>query len=330
MENNLENTKITCEICPRNCKLSVGQFGFCKTRFSNGEKITSQTDGYASGFAIDPIEKKPLYHFYPTSTALSFGTFGCNMGCNFCQNYNISKIGFQKQYATKATPEQIVNTALAHGCKSIAYTYNDPSITLEYTTKTAKIAKENGVKNVAVTAGYISEKYWQEFFENIDGANIDLKAFSEDFYKKNCLAHISPVLETIKYVWHDTPVELELTTLLIPQENDSFDELKREFDWITNNLSTDVPVHLSAFHPSYKMLQKPRTDVQTIINAYNIAKEFELKYVYSGNIIDDLTSTTSCPKCKLKLIERTGYNVKILTENPSICPNCGEKIYGRF
>ena len=140
MENNLENTKITCEICPRNCKLSVGQFGFCKTRFSNGEKITSQTDGYASGFAIDPIEKKPLYHFYPTSTALSFGTFGCNMGCNFCQNYNISKIGFQKQYATKATPEQIVNTALAHGCKSIAYTYNDPIITLEYTTKTAKIA----------------------------------------------------------------------------------------------------------------------------------------------------------------------------------------------
>ena len=164
-----------------------------------------------------------------------------------------------------------------------------PIITLEYTTKTPKIAKENGVKNVAVTAGYISEKYWQEFFENIDGANIDLKAFSEDFYKKNCLAHISPVLETIKYVCHDTPVELELTTLLIPQENDSFDELKREFDWITNNLSTDVPVHLSAFHPSYKMLQKPRTDVQTIINAYNIAKEFELKYVYSGNIIDNLT-----------------------------------------
>ncbi len=325
-----ENTKIRCEICPRNCSLSVGQFGFCKIRFNDGEKIVCQADGFSSGFAIDPIEKKPLYHFYPTSKALSFGTFGCNMGCRFCQNYNISKIGFDPRKSVKVSPEQIVNSALSYGCKSIAYTYNDPIISFENTIKIAKIAKEYDVKNVAVTAGYISEKYLPKFFENIDGANIDLKAFSEEFYAKNCLAHLDTVLETIKFVWYETPVELELTTLLIPDENDSPDELKREFDWIANNLSIDVPVHISAFHPAYKMLDKERTSVEKIFSAFNIAKECGLKFVYSGNIADELTSTTSCPKCKMKLIERNGYNVKILTENLSTCPNCGEKIYGRF
>ncbi len=325
-----KNTKISCEICPRKCSLAPGQFGFCKTRFNNGEKIISQSNGYSSGFAIDPIEKKPLYHFYPTSTALSFGTFGCNMGCNFCQNYHISKIGFAQSKAFNATPEQIVNTAIKYNCKSIAYTYNDPVVSFEYTIETAKTAKENNIKNVAVTAGYISSKYRKTFFENIDAANIDLKAFSEDFYKKNCLAHINPVLDTIRYVWHETDTELELTTLLIPNENDDEEQLKREFEWIASNLSTDIPIHLSAFHPAYRMSNKERTSVNSIINAYNIAKEFELKYVYSGNIIDDLTSATSCPKCKYKLIERNGYNVRLLTENPSVCPNCREKIYGRF
>ncbi len=178
------NLNLICEICPRKCSLSVGQAGFCKSRMHNGKKIISLTDGFSSGFAIDPIEKKPLYHFYPSSKALSFGTFGCNMGCNFCQNYNISKIGFQPQNAIKATPEQIVNTAIFHNCKSIAYTYNDPIISFEYTTQTAKIAKQNNIKNVAVTAGYISKEYRKSFFENIDAANIDLKGFSESFYKK--------------------------------------------------------------------------------------------------------------------------------------------------
>ncbi len=329
---NIENkkSKISCELCPRHCSLSRGQFGFCKTRFNDGKKIASQTSGYSSGFAIDPIEKKPLYHFFPTSTALSFGTFGCNLGCKFCQNYNISKIEFTPQKSIPAPPEQIVNTAIKHNCKSIAYTYNDPIVSFEYTIETAKIAKSCGVKNVAVTAGYISPKYYEKFFKNIDAANIDLKAFSEDFYNKNCLAHLKPVLDTVKYVWNETNTELELTTLLIPNENDDKEQLKREFDWIVTNLSKDTPIHLSAFHPAFKMTNKERTSVESIINAYNIAKEFGLKYVYSGNIIDNLTSTTTCPKCKYKLIERNGYIVNLLTENPSVCPNCGEKIYGQF
>lgn len=325
-----ENSKLRCEICPRNCNLSVGQFGFCKIRFNNGEKIVCCCDGYASGFAIDPIEKKPLYHFYPNSKALSFGLFGCNLGCNFCQNYHISKIGFDPRKSVKVTPEQIVNSALHYGCKSIAYTYNEPIISFENTTKIAKIAKDNGVKNVVVSAGYISKKCRSDFFENIDAVNIDLKAFSEKFYAENCMAHLEPVLETIKYVWFETPVELELTTLLIPDENDSEDELKREFDWIANNISNEVPVHISAFHPAYKMLNKNRTSVEKIILACNIAKECGLKFVYSGNIADELSSTTYCPKCKFKLIERNGYNVNILSENLSVCSNCGEKIYGRF
>ncbi len=325
-----EKNKIICDICPRKCTLSAGQFGFCKNRYNNGREIVSETYGISSGFAVDPIEKKPLYHFYPKTTALSFGTFGCNMGCSFCQNYSISKTSIIPERAIKATSEQIVNTAMAHNCKSIAYTYNDPIVSFEYTIETAKTAKSQGIKNVAVTAGYLSPKYHKLFFENMDAANIDLKAFSEDFYKKNCLAHLSPVLDTIKYVWKETDTELELTTLLIPDENDDEEQLKREFEWIATNLSTDVPIHISAFHPTYKMTNKERTSVKTIIKAYNIAKEFDLKYVYSGNIIDTTTSTTVCPKCKNNLIERNGYSVKLLTDNPSVCPNCGEKIYGKF
>ncbi|MCR5260840.1 MAG: AmmeMemoRadiSam system radical SAM enzyme [Candidatus Gastranaerophilales bacterium] len=325
-----QNNKNQCLICPRKCRLSEGQRGLCSAIINQGGELVFESYGFASGFAIDPVEKKPLYHFYPTSKALSFGTFGCNMGCRFCQNHHISKHKFDMTRAVAATPEQVVQTAINYGCKSIAFTYNDPIVFMDYAVETAKIAHANNVKTIAVTAGYILPEARKEFFSVMDGANIDLKAFTPDFYKKLCLADINYVLDTIKYVANETDCTLELTTLLIEEQNNSDDELKREFEWIANNLGTDIPLHLSAFHPDYKLLDKPRTSEQTLLKACNLAKDFGLNYVYCGNILNERMSLTSCPKCGYKLIERNGYNVNVTGLQQGKCGNCGHVIYGRF
>lgn len=308
-QHTLDGNKVQCTICPRNCKLSNGQKGFCSVRQNIDGEITLTTYGFNTGLAIDPIEKKPLYHFLPGSKVLSFGTLGCNMGCSFCQNWQISKSKADPKLLTKTSPEEIVQIALETDCKSVAFTYNDPIIFFEYAIDTAKECRKKGIKTVAVTAGYINSAPRKEFFSWIDAANIDLKAFSNEFYKKNCLAQIKPILETIKYVRNETNCWLELTTLLIEGENDSPDEIKRQCEWILKNLGKDVPIHFSGFHPDYKMMSRPATSPQTIKSACDIAKKEGLLYVYSGNIIDEENSNTYCPLCKKAVIKRRGFEI---------------------
>ena len=319
-----------CLLCLRKCKLQNGQIGYCLSRINDKGLIKQIGYGYTSGFAIDPIEKKPLYHFYPNSKTLSFGTFGCNMGCVFCQNHHISKAKFDNTKSVFATSEAVVETAIKYGCKSISFTYNDPIIFYEYAIEIAKIAHEKGLKTIAVTAGYIMPEPRKEFFSHIDAVNIDLKGFSDIFYKKFCNADMKNILDTIFYVANKTNCVLELTTLLIENENTSEEDLTKEFKWIKSELGENIPIHLSAFHPDYKLQSKDKTSLDTIIKAYNLAKSEGLNYVYSGNISNLETSTTYCPKCKSKLIERNIYNIKNLGLINNKCANCNTEIYGEF
>jgi len=323
------NNKIKCEICPRECLLNENQTGFCKTRKNHQGNIIPTIYGYNTGLAIDPIEKKPLYHFHPSSPILSFGTLGCNVGCKFCQNWTTTK-DLENKVLYKASPEDIVNVAKQHNCNMVAFTYNEPVIFYEYVIDTAKLCKANGIKTVAVTSGYINKKAREKFFEYIDAVNIDLKGFSEEFYNKYCLAHLQPVLDTIQYVKQETNIHMELTTLLIEEANTSNEILSNECEWIINNLGKDVPLHFSAFHPSYKLMNKPNTTMETLVKAYNIATNFGINYVYLGNILSTQTSTTYCKNCKKPLIIRNGFKT---TENhlqDSHCPYCGTKCDGIF
>jgi pyruvate formate lyase activating enzyme len=329
-QNILKDNKIQCTICPRNCKLAEGQRGFCQIRKNIGTNIELISYGYNTGLSVDPIEKKPLYHFYPGSKVLSFGTLGCNMGCMFCQNWHISKSKGDPTKLNKTMPKEIVEIAKDLNCKSVAFTYNDPVIFFEYAIDTAKICREKGIKTVAVTAGYINPEPRKEFFAHMDAANIDLKAFSEEFYQKNCLASLEPILDTIKYVKNETDCWLELTTLLIEGENDSDDELKRECEWIVKNLGTNVPLHFSAFHPDYKFMDRPKTKISTLLRAYDIAKKVGIKYVYTGNIIDSKTSITYCPACSKPLITRNGYLISDENLQSGHCRFCGAKCDGIF
>jgi len=326
---NILKDKVQCTICPRNCILSEGQAGFCQIRKNLGGEIVMTSYGYNTGLSIDPIEKKPLYHFYPGSKVLSFGTLGCNMGCQFCQNWHISKSKADPRI-NQTEPKKIVKIAKELGCKSVAFTYNDPIIFFEYAIDTAKLCRDGGIKTVAVTAGYINAEPRKEFFTYMDAANIDLKGFSESFYKKNCLASLEPVLDTIKYVKNKTNCWLELTTLLIEGENDSDEELKKECEWIVNELGADVPLHFSAFFPAYKFMHKPPTKPATLLRAYDIAAKAGLKYVYTGNIIDAKTSTTFCHACSKPIILRTGYEISENNLQQGHCSFCGGKCSGVF
>ena len=322
------NDKVQCEICPRMCKLGSNQSGFCYVRKNVDGEIKLETYGYNTGLAIDPVEKKPLYHFYPSSEVLSFGTLGCIMGCQFCQNWQTTKVKYPIKDCRKTSPEEIVSAAKKYNCKSVAFTYNDPICFFEYATDTAKICREEGIKTIAVTSGYINPKPAKEFFSLMDGANIDLKGFSETFYTKNCLAHIDPVLETIKHAVSETDCFVELTTMLIEGEND--DCIEKECEWILNNLGENVPLHFSAFFPRYRFNKKEPTKFETLIKAYNTAKQMGLKYVYTGNIPDIETSTTYCKNCGKSLLIRDGYS---LTENnlkQNKCKYCGTVLDGRF
>lgn len=327
-QNTLKDNKIQCTICPRNCQLKDNQAGFCQIRRNINSEVVLTSYGYNTGLAVDPIEKKPLYHFYPGSKVLSFGTLGCNMGCQFCQNWHITKV---KADLTKQTsPQKIVELAKELGCKSVAFTYNDPVIFFEYAIDTAKLCRDKGIKTVAVTAGYINPEPRKEFFAYMDAVNVDLKAFSEKFYNKNCLAHLEPVLDTIKYIKKETNCWLELTTLLIDGENTSESELQKECDWIVENLDKDVPLHFSAFHPAYKFTGRAPTKLTTLMQAYKIAKATGLKYVYTGNILDTQTSTTYCFSCSKAVIIRNGFNVTEINLEKGHCKFCGEKCSGVF
>lgn len=302
---------IECYLCPRHCLIAKGQRGLCFGRKNIDGNFILTTYGKTSGLAIDPIEKKPLNHFLPGSSVLSFGTIGCNLTCSFCQNSDISKTQEMERLQTQVMPREIAEIAWKNGCASVAFTYNEPIIFLEFAVDTAEECHEKGVKTVAVTAGYIEKEARKEFFSVMDAANIDLKGFSNDFYKKHCSASLDNVLDTLKYVKNETDIWLELTNLIIPGENDSVDEIKRMTDWIVSELGQDVPLHFSAFHPAWKMRNIERTPLDLLIMARSIAMESGLKYVYTGNISNPETETTYCDVCSNDLILRNGFNAEI-------------------
>ncbi len=296
-----------------------------------GDVMVLTTYGRSSGFCIDPIEKKPLNHFYPGSSVLSFGTAGCNLACKFCQNWDISKSRSFDKLLDQASPEAIARCAEKYGCKSVAFTYNDPVIFAEYAMDVADACHARGIKTVAVTAGYIHEQPRRDFFAKMDAANVDLKAFTESFYIKQTGSHLQPVLDTLRYLAHETEVWLELTTLLIPGLNDSSVEISAMSDWIVKNLGADVPLHFSAFHPDYKLDDIPSTPVETLIRARAIALDAGLRYVYTGNVHHIEGDTTYCPSCGSELIVRDWYEIKQynLTESGH-CKNCNAVIAGRY
>jgi len=327
----IDDGRIQCDLCPRDCKLHEGQRGACFVRMRENDQIILTTYGRSSGFCIDPIEKKPLNHFYPGSSVFSFGTAGCNLACKFCQNWDISKSRDMDRLMDQASPEAIAITAQEHGCKSVAFTYNDPVIFAEYAMDTADACHARGIKTVAVTAGYIREQARRDFFSKIDAANVDLKAFSEEFYYKLTGAHLQPVLDTLIYLKHETDVWLEITTLLIPGKNDSDEEVTAMCKWIKEELGADVPLHFSAFHPDYKMSDIPATPQATLVHARDIALKQGLHYVYTGNVHNIEGDTTFCPNCQSPLIVRDWYQINQyrLTEDGH-CPDCGEAIAGKF
>jgi pyruvate formate lyase activating enzyme len=327
----LDDGRMQCDLCPRDCRLHEGQRGACFVRQRVGDEMMLTTYGRSSGFCIDPVEKKPLNHFYPGSSILSFGTAGCNLACKFCQNWDISKSRDMDRLADQATPEAIAAAAVQSGCKSVAFTYNDPVIFAEYAMDIADACREHGVKAVAVTAGYIHEQARREFYAKMDAANVDLKAFTDEFYFKLCGARLKPVLDTLVYLKHETDVWLEITTLLIPGKNDSDEELRAECEWIMKELGPDVPVHFTAFHPDYKMGDIPATPPSTLTRARNIALEAGLHYVYTGNVHDVAGGATYCTGCMKTLIVRDWHRIEDYRVTPEgACPGCGTPLPGRF
>ena len=327
----LENGKIQCDVCPRLCKLRNGQRGLCFVRACVDDQIVLTTWGRSSGFIIDPIEKKPLNHFYPGSSVLSFGTAGCNLACKFCQNWDISKSREMDTLASLATPEMLAKAAYDADCKSIAYTYNDPVIFHEYAIDIAIACKEYGVKSVAVSAGYMCEEPRREFYQYIDAANIDLKGFTDKFYWKVCGGHLQAVLETLEYLKHETNVWFEITTLLIPGQNDSEKELHEQCEWIVEHLGKDVPIHFTAFHPDYKMLDIPQTPASILTRARDIALSKGIYYVYVGNVHDVAADSTYCHQCGELLIQRDWYELGLWKMAPGgTCSKCGTACAGVF
>lgn len=327
----LQDGRIQCDLCPRDCQLNEGQRGACFVRMRENNQMVLTTYGRSSGFCIDPIEKKPLNHFYPGSSVLSFGTAGCNLTCKFCQNWDISKSRDMDRLMDQAAPEAIAVAAERNQCKSVAFTYNDPVIFAEYAMDTADACHAHGIKTVAVTAGYMHAAARRDFYAKMDAANVDLKAFTEDFYHKLTGSQLQPVLDTLVYLKHETAVWFEITTLLIPGKNDSDAELTAMCQWIAQQLGPDVPLHFSAFHPDYKMPDIPPTPVATLTRARHIALHAGLNYVYTGNVHDVEGDTTFCPACHAPLIVRDWYHIKAYHLTPDgHCPDCHNPIAGCF
>jgi len=320
----LDDGRIQCDLCPRDCRLRDGQRGACFVRQRVGSSMVLTTYGRSSGFCIDPIEKKPLNHFHPGSSVFSFGTAGCNLACKFCQNWDISKSQDMDRLLDQASPEEIARVAAENGCRSVAFTYNDPVIFAEYAMDVADACHERGVQTVAVTAGYIHAAARREFFAKMDAANVDLKAFTDDFYYKLTGAHLQPVLDTLVYLKHETDCWFELTTLLIPGKNDSAAEIEAMSKWIVRELGRDVPIHFTAFHPDHKLDDLPPTPAATFLAE-------GIRYVYTGNVHDTEGGTTFCPGCGKGVIVRDWHRILAydLTEEGH-CEHCGTPIAGRF
>jgi pyruvate formate lyase activating enzyme len=327
----LNDGRVQCDVCPRACKLHEGQQGLCFVRACQNQEIVLTTYGRSSGFCIDPIEKKPLNHYLPGTPVLSFGTAGCNLACKFCQNWDMSKSRKMDTLADSAMPEQLALKALELGCRSIAYTYNDPVIFLEYAIDVAKECRKYDIKNIAVTAGYISPEPRAEFFKYMDAANVDLKGFSESFYYKLCGGHLKDVLDTILYLKNETDVWFELTTLLIPGQNDSASEIEQMSKWVVDNLGPNIPMHFTAFHPDSKMLDIPPTPASTLTKARDIAMANGVRYVYTGNVHDSDGSSTYCYHCGQRLIERDWYQLgEWNLDHKHCCNQCNAELPGLF
>ncbi|MGI9344009.1 MAG: AmmeMemoRadiSam system radical SAM enzyme [Gammaproteobacteria bacterium] len=327
----VDDGRLQCDLCPRHCRLRDGQRGLCYVRQCIDDEIKLVSYGRSSGFCIDPIEKKPLNHFYPGSSVLSFGTAGCNLACKFCQNWDMSKSREMDTLADSAMPEPLARAAADRSCNSIAFTYNDPVIFLEYAVDVAAACRARGVKTVAVTAGYIDPAPRHDFFNAIDAANVDLKAFTDRFYYKICGGHLAPVLETLEYIRHETDTWLELTTLLIPGENDSDRELEQMTAWVFSHLGPDVPMHFTAFHPDWKMRDIGNTPPSTLTRAREIALANGVRYAYTGNVHDPAGSSTYCHACGELLIERDWYRLGHWgLDAEGACASCGTSLPGHF
>ncbi|MCY3020278.1 MAG: AmmeMemoRadiSam system radical SAM enzyme [Planctomycetota bacterium] len=327
----LDDGRIQCDICPRFCRLHDGQQGLCFVRARQGEQMVLTTYGRSSGFCVDPIEKKPLNQFLPGTPILSFGTAGCNLACKFCQNWDISRSREVDTLADEASPETLARAAQELGCPSVAYTYNDPVVFHEYALDVARACRERGVKSVAVTAGYVNPEPRAEFYGWMDAANVDLKGFTERFYRSFCGGHLQPILDTLEYIKRQTKVWLEITTLLIPGENDSEKEIEEMTRWIVEHLGPDVPLHFSAFHPDWKMLDKPRTPHATLLRSRAIARKNGLRYVYTGNVSDLEGGSTYCHTCGKMLIGRDSYVLSEWHLTPqATCQYCGTACAGVF
>ena len=326
-----DDGRVVCDVCPRHCRLSDGQRGLCFVRARQDDQVVLTTYGRSSGYCIDPIEKKPLNHFLPGTPVLSFGTAGCNLSCRFCQNWDISKSRELDTLADAAAPEAVARAAEQLGCRSVAFTYNDPVIFLEYAVDVAQACHARDIKTVAVTAGYVCEEPRAEFFRHVDAANVDLKAFTESFYRDVCSAELAPVLDTLRFLKHETDVWLEITTLLIPGENDSERELRDASAWVAENLGPDVPWHFSAFHPDYKMTGIPATPTSTLRRAREIAMEAGVRYVFTGNVHDSAGGSTYCHGCGELLIERDWYRLGVWKlDEKGACLHCGVPCAGVF
>ncbi len=327
----LDDGRMQCDLCPRDCKLHEGQRGLCFVRQRVGDRMYLTTYGRSSGFCVDPVEKKPLNHFYPGSSILSFGTAGCNLACKFCQNWDISKSREMDTLMDDASPATIARAAKSMGCKSVAFTYNDPVIFAEYAMDVADACRDAGIKTVAVTAGYVHPEPRREFYAKMDAANVDLKAFTDEFYVKTCGARLAPVLDTLAYLKHETDVWFEITTLLIPGKNDSSEELDALTTWVMKELGADVPLHFSAFHPDWKMMDVAPTPASTLTRARDIGLRNGLRYVYTGNVHDMTGGTTYCPGCKSPVIVRDWYRIMShALSADGCCKSCGAAVPGRY
>jgi pyruvate formate lyase activating enzyme len=329
-EHLLPDGRIQCDLCPRSCRLREGQRGYCYVRQRVDGAILLTSYGRATGFCVDPIEKKPLYHFFPGSSVLSFGTVGCNLHCKFCQNWTMTRARRDERRGEAATPAEIAEAAREAGCRSVAFTYNDPVIFAEFAIDTAHECRERGIKTVAVTAGYISPAARRDFFEAMDAANVDLKALNPEFYRRFCSGQLEPVLDTLRYLAHETSVWLEVTNLLVPQLNDSPAEVDRLAEWMVSELGRDVPLHFSAFHPDYQLKNLPRTPSETCRRAREQAQGKGLRHVYTGNLHDPAGQSTYCSGCGAMVIERDGYAVGNWGLEGDRCRGCGTAVAGRF
>jgi pyruvate formate lyase activating enzyme len=325
-----DQKRVICDLCPRHCAIAPGQRGFCFVRENRDGKIVSTTYGRSTGFCVDPIEKKPLHHFYPGTPALSFGTPGCNLGCTFCQNWTMSRNRNIEATCEDASPEAIAAAAVGAGCRSVAFTYNDPIVWAEYAIDTARACHALGVKTAAVTNGYITAEARPAFFEPIDAANVDLKGFTEHFYRTHCNGQLEPVLDTLRWLARESRVWVEITNLLIPRANDSIEEIAAMCHWIVKEMSPDVPLHFSAFHPDFKMMDRDPTPPEMLRTAYDIARKAGLHYVYVGNVYEPERQHTYCPGCGHSVIRRDGYSIAAFEIRGGRCVHCRTPIAGLF